>query len=123
MLTRIGSAYVVYEEGMTVGGQVTRDTVIAEMICRHPLQTIGIAADVKEAERSGSDESRDAVKRIRNPGEEEGLQDRVGGGWRRALFPSRGCPAEREKTPCQEKVPQCWGFTRITPAWRPPSMR
>jgi hypothetical protein len=121
MLTRIGSAYVVYEEWMTVGGQVTPDTVRAEMI-RQPLQTIGIAADVKEAERSGSDESRDAVKRIGHPGEEEGLQDRVGGGWRRALFPSRGCPAEREKAPCQEKAPQCWGFTLITPAWRPPSM-
>jgi hypothetical protein len=97
MLTRIGSAYVVYEEWMTVGGQVTPDTVRAEMI-RQPMQTIGIAADVKEAERSGCDESRDAVKRIGNPG------------------------AEREKAPCQEKAPQCWGFTLITPAWRLPSM-
>ena len=35
---------------MTVGGQMTPDTAMAEMI-RQQLQTIGIDADVKEAER------------------------------------------------------------------------
>ena len=50
MSTRIGPAYVVHGELMTVGGQMTPDTAMAEMI-RQQLQTIGIDADVKEAER------------------------------------------------------------------------
>ena len=50
MSTRIGSGYVVHDELMTVGGQMTPDTAMAEMI-RQQLQTIGIDGDVKEAER------------------------------------------------------------------------
>jgi hypothetical protein len=50
MSTRIGPAYVVHEELMSVGGQMTPDSAMAEMI-RQQLQTIGIDADVKEAER------------------------------------------------------------------------